>query len=282
MADIGTEPLQNQGEHKHKNDMYGDVDNPAAIEDAPPAVPAATVVLLRDTDQGPEVLMLRKNSRIAFGGMWVFPGGRIDPEDYPEDGNKDIGARNAAAREAQEEAGVELDPQDFVWFAHWTPPPSTPKRFATWFFAARAGEDAISIDGGEIEDHRWIRPGDALAKHAEGEIDLVPPTWVTLYHLSQRQSVAAVLGQLRRPRGAGVPNARRQARRRRPRRHVDWRCRLRRLERGPGRPTPPPEHAGWRLLVREHGGGLLTGGSFPPALVVKLCSRCSLRQHNQA
>ncbi|MDE0693341.1 MAG: NUDIX hydrolase [Gammaproteobacteria bacterium] len=197
MADIGTETLQNQQEQnqqKHKNDMYGDVDNPAAIEDAPPAVPAATVVLLRDTGLGPEVLMLRKNSRIAFGGMWVFPGGRIDPEDYPEDGNKDIAARNAAAREAQEEAGVELDPQDFVWFAHWTPPPSTPKRFATWFFAARAGEDAISIDGGEIEDHRWIRPGDALAKHAEGEIDLVPPTWVTLYHLSQRQSVAAVLG----------------------------------------------------------------------------------------
>ena len=189
MADTGTETLTT----KHKNDMYGDVDDPAAIKNAAPAVPAATVVLLRDTDEGPEVLMLRKNSRIAFGGMWVFPGGRIDAEDYPEDGNKDVGARNAAAREAQEEAGVELDPQDFVWFAHWTPPPSTPKRFATWFFAARANEDAISIDGGEIEDHRWIRPADALAKHAEGEIDLVPPTWVTLYHLSRHSPVAALL-----------------------------------------------------------------------------------------
>ena len=44
-------------------------------------IPAATVVLLRDGAQGMETLMLRKNSKIAFAGMWVFPGGRIDVED---------------------------------------------------------------------------------------------------------------------------------------------------------------------------------------------------------
>ena len=179
---------------KHANDIYGDLDNPA--KETRPATPAATVVLLRDTDDGPEVLMLRKNSKIAFGGMWVFPGGRIDPEDYPADGDKDTAARNAAAREAAEEAGVTLDPAAFIWFAHWTPPPSTPVRFATWFFVARAGDEAIDIDGGEIEKHRWIRPADALAKHAEGEIDLVPPTWVTLHHLSLYQPVGALLEEL--------------------------------------------------------------------------------------
>ncbi|HAO56310.1 MAG TPA: NUDIX hydrolase, partial [Gammaproteobacteria bacterium] len=60
--------------------MYGDLSKTKAEE---PATPAATVVLLRDTDSGPEVLMLKKNARIDFGGMWVFPGGRIDEEDYP-------------------------------------------------------------------------------------------------------------------------------------------------------------------------------------------------------
>ena len=44
-------------------------------------IPAATVVVLRDGDAGLEVLMLRKNSKIVFGGMWVFPGGRVDSED---------------------------------------------------------------------------------------------------------------------------------------------------------------------------------------------------------
>ncbi|MCE2460309.1 MAG: NUDIX hydrolase [Pseudomonadales bacterium] len=179
---------------KHANDIYGDLDKPA--KETRPATPAATVVLLRDTDDGPEVLMLRKNSKIAFGGMWVFPGGRIDPEDYPADGDRDTAARNAAAREAEEEAGVTLDSTEFIWFAHWTPPASTPVRFATWFFAARASDEAIDIDGGEIEDHRWIRPADALAKHAGGEIDLVPPTWVTLHHLSLYQPVDALLAEL--------------------------------------------------------------------------------------
>lgn len=185
--------MSSSTESKHKNDIYGNVDDPKAIKEARPATPAATVVLLRDSSAGPQVLMLRKNSKIAFGGMWVFPGGRIDDGDYPADGDSNAAARNAAAREAQEEAGVDVEVDDFVWFAHWTPPPSTPVRFATWFFAARAGDQAINIDDGEIKAHQWIRPGDALAKHAQGEIDLVPPTWVTLYHLSRYQPVAEVL-----------------------------------------------------------------------------------------
>lgn len=178
---------------RHKNDIYGNVDNPRAARETRPATPAATVVLLRDSDDGPEVLMLRKNANIDFGGMWVFPGGRIDPQDRAENGDSQTTARNAAAREAREEAGIDVDPMQFVWFAHWTPPPNTPVRFATWFFAARAGDQAIEIDDGEIKAHRWIRPADALSRHGRGEIDLVPPTWVTLYHLSRYRPVDAVL-----------------------------------------------------------------------------------------
>ena len=38
-------------------------------------IPAATVVLLRDaTEGGIETLMLRRNSKIAFGGMWGISG----------------------------------------------------------------------------------------------------------------------------------------------------------------------------------------------------------------
>ena len=185
---------------RHKNDMYG-IASPAGKDSGNPAVPAATVVLLRDTDDGPQVLMLRKNSRIAFGGMWVFPGGRIDPEDYPEEGDPNsheymhAGARSAAAREAREEAGLDLDASDFVWFSHWTPPPDVPARFATWFFVARGREQAVNVDGGEIEAHRWISPADALSKHTAGEIDLVAPTWVTLYHLSRYETVTALLAR---------------------------------------------------------------------------------------
>lgn len=181
---------------RHRNDIYGD--DIARREDGNPAIPAATVVLLREAATV-EVLMLHKTSSVAFGGMWVFPGGRIDPEDYPPDGDVDRAARNAAVRETQEEAGILARVEDFVFFAHWTPPPSTPKRFATWFFAARAGADhAVSIDGGEIQNHAWLAPAAALARHAAGEIDLAPPTWVTLYELARHARVDALLAHLDR------------------------------------------------------------------------------------
>ncbi|TFC71314.1 NUDIX hydrolase [Cryobacterium sp. TMS1-20-1] len=59
---------------------------PVPIGDgASPAAPlgvAATVVLLRDGAEGPEVLLLeRPRHRGSFAGAWVFPGGGVDPED---------------------------------------------------------------------------------------------------------------------------------------------------------------------------------------------------------
>lgn len=49
-----------------------------------PAEPrhAATVVLLRDGDDGVEAYLLRRLGTMAFaGGMYVFPGGSVDPRD---------------------------------------------------------------------------------------------------------------------------------------------------------------------------------------------------------
>lgn len=49
--------------------------------DTPPR-PAATVVLLRDSDHGPEALLLRRHGRSdVLGGVYVFPGGKLDQAD---------------------------------------------------------------------------------------------------------------------------------------------------------------------------------------------------------
>ena len=42
-----------------------------------------------------------------------------------------------------------------------------------------------------------MSPGAALRRHGAGEIDLAPPTWITLHQLSRYPSVDALLGQLR-------------------------------------------------------------------------------------
>ena len=89
---------------------------------------AATVMLVRDADDGPEVFMLRRTLDAIFaGGMYVFPGGAVDDADrHPDvvqwcDGLTEARASDllevplgglaywiAAIRECFEEAGVLL------------------------------------------------------------------------------------------------------------------------------------------------------------------------------
>ncbi|MDB3985785.1 NUDIX hydrolase [Pseudomonadales bacterium] len=176
---------------QHRNDIYGTADQPDQLET--PAIPAATVILLRDSDRGVETLMLHRTSKVHFGGMWVFPGGRIDPEDYPESNDVNIAAQHAAVRETLEETGITIGGDAFAWFAHWTPPAGTPRRYATWFFASILETDqVIAVDGFEIQNHEWIQPAEALARHAAGEIDLAPPTWITLHQLALHEPAAAL------------------------------------------------------------------------------------------
>lgn len=79
------------------------------------AIPAATVVIFRDIEDGPpELLMVERAKAMAFaGGALVFPGGRIDPGDHmlaatlPE-APDDAAARIAAIRETIEETGLAI------------------------------------------------------------------------------------------------------------------------------------------------------------------------------
>ncbi|HXX49362.1 MAG TPA: NUDIX domain-containing protein [Myxococcota bacterium] len=149
------------------------------------AAPAATAVVLRDAPGGLEALLLKRSSQLAFhGGAWVFPGGRIDAADAGP-GGEEGAARRAAVREAREEAGLALDPGGLVQISHWTTPEGLPKRFATWFFVGRTEATQIRVDGGEIHAHAWLTPAAALAARARGEIELPPPTFVTLATLER-------------------------------------------------------------------------------------------------
>ena len=160
-----------------------------------PAIPGATVVPLRDGPTGLEVLLVQRAAAIDYGGMWAFPGGRVEHDDaHPDDPGDEIArARRTAVREAGEEVGLRLRADDLVPFSHWTGGARQARLYAAWYFLAPAPPGTVACDGYEIVDHRWIGPGEAVALRDRGQIDVVAPTWVTLHTLTAAESVTSAL-----------------------------------------------------------------------------------------
>lgn len=160
--------------------------------------PSGTAVLLKEADQHFEVLLLRRSTQLSFhGGAWVFPGGKVDPNDFPSDDNDITGAaRNAAARETREEAGLEILPERMILLSRWTTPEGLPRRFTAWFFVTEVADCNVVIDHEEISEFQWIRPDAAVHAQRAGELALPPPTFVTLLALTQYESVDMALSTL--------------------------------------------------------------------------------------
>lgn len=171
--------------------------------------PASTVLLVRDGGDGLEVLMGRRRPDLAFGGVWVFPGGALEEIDHDESltqaaGVEDGPWRAAALRETAEEVGIFLtvvpipgaaglhgadvyrhvrsagtrfayDALGYV--SNWVTPEGAPRRFDTRFFVAEVPErTAISSLADEFDDARWVRPDVALRDHAEESRPMILPT----------------------------------------------------------------------------------------------------------
>ena len=115
----------------------------AAIRASPDARAAATLILLRDSDAGPEVLLVRRNPEQRFmGGAWVFPGGATRADDEDE--------RRTAVRELEEEAGIVLaEGHELVRFSRWITPAQVKVRFDTHFVTSRQWESYPILTFGE-------------------------------------------------------------------------------------------------------------------------------------
>ena len=157
-------------------------------ESVAPIHPSATVVLIRDGDAGLEALLVQRSKAVKhMGGMWVFPGGKVDEADYSENRDAYGAALNAAIRETEEEAGLVISADQLVYLSHWTTPEGAKKRFATWFFLAILHDDQeVQVDGGEISAHRWLCPHRAFAESNDRReaLRLMPPTYVSLIDIA--------------------------------------------------------------------------------------------------
>ncbi|MFC6283244.1 MBL fold metallo-hydrolase [Polaromonas aquatica] len=200
--------------------------------------PAATVLLLRDTANGIEVLMTRRSMSASFApGAYVFPGGGIDAADASAHAQSTRRATQsdlhltqaiAAIRESFEELGVllarhadgshattsdiatldrkapfaaqcrerklTLAGDEVFVLAHWITDRDLPRRFDVPFLVARMpeGQEPVADEAEQFEPI-WVRPADALARHAAHDFFIIFPTIRTLQRLQAYTSVDAVL-----------------------------------------------------------------------------------------
>jgi 8-oxo-dGTP pyrophosphatase MutT (NUDIX family) len=147
---------------------------------------AASAVLLRrggkHSDRALEVLLLKRSEAAKFmPGVWVFPGGAVDPED----GDGEAGHRACAVRELAEEAAIELpEDEELVLFSRWITPEVIKTRFDAWFFLALApAHTPPQPDGVETVEAGWFEPQAALDAQAAGDLVLAFPTIMQLESL---------------------------------------------------------------------------------------------------
>jgi 8-oxo-dGTP pyrophosphatase MutT (NUDIX family) len=143
-------------------------------------------------DRALEVLLLKRTEEARFmPGVWVFPGGGVDPED----GEGEAGYRACAVRELEEEAGIALpDDEELVLFSRWITPEVVSRRFDAWFFLALAPAHTPPVpDGVETTEARWFEPQAALAAQQAGELALAFPTVQQLESLLPHRTAAEAI-----------------------------------------------------------------------------------------
>ena len=192
------------------------------------AIPAATLIVVREQPAGPpELLMVERSRGMAFAaGAWVFPGGRIDEADRQLGKATGIDpAAVAAIRETVEETAVPaglapaldaaavrelqdalvadqpfadliaerelaLDAGALTAFARWVPKFHAVRRFDTLFYVARCpdGKWEPRIVEGECASAAWLTAAELLDRDRRGEARLIFPTRRNLERLAQHSS----------------------------------------------------------------------------------------------
>ncbi len=164
--------------------------------------------------------MVRRSRSTVFGGLFVFPGGVVDPVDRSSlAGEATVGAsgeelqwKAAGLRETAEEVGVYLtnrsvnpparplrgadvyrwvlsqgarfDAGRLRYLSNWiTPRPSRQRFDARFYIAAVEGDEVLTLSHNELTESVWIRPAQALDRVRTGRWDMILPTEKNLERL---------------------------------------------------------------------------------------------------
>lgn len=158
-----------------------------------PALPSATIVVIREIDSGPEVLLVRRRAGDAFGDSYAFPGGVIDENESnahivceglsPAEANQVLGTNNgldyysAAIRELFEETGILLARNNE---GNWI---KTDSNLSKQRYALNAGKLGWTEF---LQKRKLCMAGDCLHYFAYWETPYIQPKrWKTRFFISQ-------------------------------------------------------------------------------------------------
>ena len=174
-----------------------------------PVRPAASVLVVDDRPDLHVLIGRRRAGSEFVGGMIVFPGGAVDPEDHAEEARTTVpraavpdltegeaaGFLHAGLRETFEEVGlwvgggIPVDGSRFPHVGRWITPEGAPRRYDTHFFLARyQGGEAVA-DEIELTEVWWERPRDVLERVEAGALEAILPTLELLRALSGYRNV---------------------------------------------------------------------------------------------
>jgi len=148
-------------------------------------IPAAAVAFVRDTERGIEVYLSRRPAHFRYyPGAYVFPGGRLDPDDA------DI--RATARREVLEEIGIDINTQLLVPLRNIHTSAHAGPVYHMLTFAYPAEEEFTTIlNAEEVDEELWIAAREALV-----QFDLPYQIRAAVFTIAQFRSVAELLGSL--------------------------------------------------------------------------------------
>ena len=201
------------------------------------AIPAATLILVREQAGGPpQLLMVERAGGMAFAaGALVFPGGRIDEADRQFASDVGIDAAAVAAiRETIEETavpfglspvpdaatvqslqdslvadapfpdllsehGLKVDASSLMPWARWVPKFHAVRRFDTLFYVARCPEGNWNprVIEGECTLAAWLTAREVLERDRRGDARLIFPTRRNLERLALHSSFEEIRADAR-------------------------------------------------------------------------------------
>lgn len=172
-------------------------------------LPAASVILLRDSAAGPEIFLLRRHTRSEFmADQYVFPGGKVDDEDGgdprvtairelfeeggvllargvppadPGEWRRRLAARTATFADLLRAGALTPDVEALRLWGRWVTPSDQKSRFdARFYVGVLPVGQGYSHDARETTAEAWLTARAALDGHAAGTLALPPPQLHTL------------------------------------------------------------------------------------------------------